>query len=321
MKAILMENFGGTDQLYLGDAPKPFPEENEILIKILYTSVNPVDWKVRAGLLKNRVPHEFPIILGWDAAGIIEQVGSKVTQFKPGQAVFAYCRKPTIRWGTYAEYVAIPAENAALKPQNISFAEAAAIPLVGLTAWQALFDFAKLKSGEKILIHAGAGGVGSMAIQFAKTAGAFVYTTAGAANEAYVKGLGADAVIDYKRESFVEAIKQQDPKGIDVVFDTLGGQTLRDSFQVLKPQGRLVSLLEQADPKLAEQYQVQVGYVFVSPNGQELQHIARLIEEGRVRPPYIEEMLLEEVAQAQEKVQQGHTRGKIVLRVDQNSNS
>src|ERR1700733_2368139 len=190
MKAMVIEKFGHEEQLHLGDIPTPLPSDNEVQIQVLYSAVNPVDWKIREGLMKNFLPHEFPLILGWDAAGIVKAIGKNVKKFKVGDEVFAYCRKPIVKWGTYAEYVCFDADNIALKPNNINFAEAAAIPLAGLTAWQALFDFAKLKKGESILIHGGAGGVGSFAIQFAKHAGAKVITTASKQNHDYVKKLG-----------------------------------------------------------------------------------------------------------------------------------
>lgn len=316
MRAILLEGFGGVDQLHIGDVPKPTPQDHEVLIKIHYTAVNPVDWKVRSGLLKNRMPHEFPIIPGWDASGVVEAVGKQVERFKPGDEVFAYCRKPTIHSGTYAEYVTVPADNVAFKPKKLSFAEAAAIPLAGLTAWQALFDAAKLKKGDRVLIHAGAGGVGSLAIQFAKAAGAFVYTTASQANHDYVKKLGADVAIDYKQQSFIDVIKEQVPNGIDVVFDCIGGQTQRDSYQVIRGGGCLVSIVDPPNPQLAEQFDVRAEYVFVNPNGQQLQKIADLIDQGRVQPLHIEEMPLEKAGEAQERNREGHTKGKIVLRVN-----
>lgn len=315
MKAIVIDGFGGVEKLKFADIPTPKPADNEVLIEIAYTAVNPIDWKICAGMLKDRLPHEFPLIPGWDAAGTITAVGKNVANFKPADEVFAYCRKPIVKMGTYAEYVSIPAEHVALKPKNINFAQAASIPLVGLTAWQALFDVALLKKGEKILIHAGAGGVGSLAITLAKNAGAIIYTTAGQNNHAYVKKLGAQYPIDYNKEDFTDVIKKMHPEGIDVVLDCLGGQTLRDSFKVLKPEGRLVSILEPIDAELAKKYNVKAGFVFVKPNGAQLKEIADLIEQDKIAVPNIEEMKLSDAAQAQEKIRKGHTRGKIVLKI------
>lgn len=315
MKAMVIQEFGSVEQLHFENLPTPKPADNEVQIEILYTSVNPVDWKICEGLLKGRLPHEFPLIPGWDAAGVVAAVGKNVKKFKTGDEVYAYCRKPTVQWGTYAEFVCFDAENVALKPKSINFAQAAAIPLVALTAWQALFDVAKLKKGETILIHAGAGGVGSLAIEFAKNAGAKVFTTASKSNFDYVKKLGADVVIDYKTQDFAQEIKKQVPAGLEVILDTIGGKTLEQSLDLLKPQGRIVSIVAQVDPAVAKQKNIQFGYVFVRPNGQQLKLIADLIDTGKIAAPNIVEMPLSEATKACEMNMQGHTRGKIVLKV------
>lgn len=315
MKAVIIEDFGGVEKLKLTDVPVPPLGDNEVQIKIIYAAVNPVDWKIREGLLKSRMPYEFPIIPGWDAAGKISALGKNVKNFKVGNEVFAYCRKSTMKWGTYAEFMNVDASYVTLKPKKLNFAEAATIPLAGLTAWQALFDLAKLKKGETILIHAGAGGVGSLAIQFAKNAGAIVYTTASEANFSYVKELGADEVLDYKKEDFVKKIKSLQPDGIDVVFDTVGGNTLLESVKVLKKGGRIVSLLEQLPKEIADKYKIQAYYMFVSPNGAQLKQIADLIDQGKVQPPKIEEFPLKDAGLAQEKLRQGSGGGKIVLKI------
>lgn len=314
MKAITIKEFGGIEKLIFDEIPNPKPASNEVLIELIYTSVNPVDWKIREGYLKNRLPHQFPLILGWDAAGKIVAIGKDVKNFKIGDEVFAYCRKPTVQWGTYAEYIAVDAESVALKPKNINFAQAASIPLVGLTAWQALFDSAKLQKGETILIHAGAGGVGSLAIQLAKYAGAKILTTASPVNFSYVKKLGADIAIDY-HGGFIEEVKKAAPQGVDVVLDCIGGQTLQNSLKILKPQGRIVGIVEKLDPAIAEKNNVQGSYVFVRPNGRQLEEIGKLISENRVSAPNIEEMPLRDAAKAQEKNKAGHSKGKIVLRI------
>ena len=315
MKAILQEGFGGIDKLKLAEVPTPTPAADEILIKIKSTGVNPVDWKIREGLLKERLPHDLPLIPGWDAAGIVAAVGSKVTQFKVGDEVFAYCRKPTVKWGTYAEYTCVQADYAAFKPKNISFAQAASIPLSGLTAWQALIDLAQVKAGQTVLIHAGAGGVGSLAIQFGKNAGAKVITTASQRNHDYVKSLGADIAIDYQKENVASRVKALAPNGVDVVYDTLGGDTYRASFPLIKPKGCIVSILEQPDTALAAKFDVKALYLFVSPNGRELQQISDLISKGKVKPPEILQMPLKQAGEAQEQVRTGHIRGKIVLTI------
>jgi NADPH2:quinone reductase len=315
MKAMALEAYGGPEQLRLMDLPMPVPDDDEVLIELAYTSVNPVDWKIREGQLKDRMPNIFPIIPGWDAAGTVKGAGRNVTRFKGGERVFAYCRKPTIQWGTYAEYVTMDARHVALMPKNLSFAAAAAIPLTGLTAWQSIFDSACLDRGQTVLIHAGAGGVGGMAIQFARHVGAKVYATASRRNHDYVRALGADHVIDYTAENFVDAIRRLEPDGVDVVLDTVGAEVYRASFATLKRRGFIVSIREKPDEQLNAQFGVRAGYVFVRPDGEQLGAIAYLIEEGAVRPPEIEEMRLEDAAAAQEKSRARHVRGKIVLRI------
>jgi NADPH:quinone reductase-like Zn-dependent oxidoreductase len=314
MKAITIKDFGGIDKLSFEELPTPNPADNEVQIQIVYTAVNPVDWKIREGFLKERLPHKFPLILGWDASGIITLLGKNVKNFKVGDEVYAYCRKPTIQWGTYAEYVCFDAKNVALKPKNINFAQAAALPLVALVAWQALFDAAKLKKGETILINAGSGGVGSMAIQFAKNTGARVLATAHPSNHAYIKKLGAEAAIDYTN-NLVEQVKKLAPQGVDVLFDAMGGKALRDTLQIIKPKGRLVSIVEILDSALAAKHNIDFQFVFVAPNGDQLAQIANLIEQNKITVPNIEEMPLKDAAKAQEKIREGHTKGKIVLKV------
>ncbi len=315
MKAIFIEDFGGPEKLKIGRLDIPMPKQGEVQIRICCSAVNPVDWKIRTGLLEKRMPHHFPLIPGWDASGVIAALGQEVKKFKVGDEVFAYCRKSIIQEGTYAEYICYPAEEVAFKPNNLSFAQAAAIPLAGLTAWQSLFDAANLKKEETILIQAGAGGVGSLAIQFAKLAGAYVITTARQSNHAYVKSLGADITIDYQNYALQNEIQKLAPNGLDVVFDTLGGKVLKESYSLLKPGGRLVSIVEPPDQAFAKKFDIKVLYVFVSPNGKQLQHIGDLIQSGKVKPIQIQEMPLEKAAEAQEKNRQGHIQGKIILQV------
>jgi NADPH:quinone reductase-like Zn-dependent oxidoreductase len=315
VKAIVIDAFGGPEVLRAEDGPAPGPGENEVLIEVACTGVNPVDWKIREGMLSGMFPHEFPIIPGWDAAGRVKAVGRNVKGFRDGDRVYAYCRKPKVKDGTYAEFVTMDHAAVAPIPENVGFAEAACIPLAGLTAWQSLFDAAKIGEGDKILIHAGAGGVGSLAIQFAKQAGAKVYTTARTANHAYVTSLGADAAIDYTKESFVEAVRKREPGGIDLVYDAVGGDVQTKSYEVLKEGGRLVSIVNVPSKEEARRYGVEAAHVFVTPDGGQLRRIGALLERGAVRPPALEEMRLEEAAGAQKRSQAGHVRGKIVLKV------
>ncbi len=315
MRAMVIEAFGGPERLKAADIPTPAPGDEEVLIAVACTSVNPVDWKIREGMLADMFPHSFPLVPGWDAAGTVSAVGRNADRFKAGDKVFAYCRKPQIQFGTYCEYVAVHESAVALMPGNLGFAEAATVPLTGLTAWQSLFDAAKLLAGEKILIHAGSGGVGSLAIQLAKHAGATVYTTARAVNHDYVRSLGADTAIDYATENFVDVLRKREPGGIDVVFDTIGGHVQQRSYKVLGKGGRLVSIISIPDPEEARPYDVRTAFVFVSPNGKQLRRIAELIESGAVRPADFEVMRLEDAAKAQELSRTGHVRGKIVLKI------
>lgn len=311
MKAAYIEAFAPSGNVKVGQIPTPTPEPGEVLISVTYAGVNPIDAKIAEGLAQSRMPHYFPLILGWEASGIIHSLGEGVTSFKKGDKVYLYCRKPTAQWGSWAEYLTYPAEHVAPVPKNISMAEAAGVPLAGLTAWQALFDKAQLKAGERVLIHGGGGGVGGYAIQWAKIHGAHVITTASPAKFEYVKQFGADEVIDYRSRSFVEQISSK----VDVAFDTIGGAVYTQSFEVLKPGGRLVSLLVQPNVELAQKYQVRAEYLFVSPNAPQLKEMARLFEQGKVKPPVVQEMSLDQAPRAIEEIKKGHTQGKIVLKI------
>ena len=315
MKAIQYDKYGGPDVLKYIDVPTPEPKDNEVLIKINYAGLNPVDWKIRDGILQKAIPNKFPIIPGWDASGTVQSVGKAVSDLKVGDEVFTYCRKESLQDGTYAEFITCDASVVAKKPKNTSFNQAASIPLVALTCWQALFDIAKLKKGDVVLIQAGAGGVGSFAIQFAKWKGAFVITTTSAKNTDYVKKLGADLIINYDKENFAERIKKEYPQGIDIVFEMIGGETMQEAARLLKKSGSLVSIVEPFSKEEAQKLGIRSEYCFVRPNGDQLREIAKLVEENKIQLPPIEEMPLREAAKAQEKNKEGHTRGKIVLKV------
>lgn len=314
MKAMAIDRFGGPEVLHMAEVPTPAPAPGEVLIRIAATSVNPVEWKIREGMLEALFPHHFPLILGWDAAGTVAALGEGVDCFQVGQPVYAYCRKPEIQWGTYAEYVAMSAQAVAPKPGGLSFADAATLPLVGLTSWQALFDVGDLRAGEWVLIHAAAGGTGSMAVQLAKWAGAHVIATAGAANHDYVRGLGADHVIDYGAEDFVRAVEQIVPGGgVDMAYANVGGDVLPRSLAATRQGGRLVSIVNTPDADQAQARNVAASFHFVTPNGRELRQLAALVECGRLRPPPVEALPLEQAAEAQERSRQGHVKGKLVL--------
>ncbi len=313
MKAIAINEFGGRDTPQFMDLPVPEIKPGEILVRVKAAGVNPVDWKIREGYIKDLFPYEFPIILGWDAAGIVEQAGEEVTRFKEGDEIFAYCRKPVVQGGAYAEYIALEEEHAAIKPKNTSFEEAASIPLAALTAYQSLFDAAKLQSGEIVLIHAAAGGVGGFGVQLAKDRGAMVWGTASGSNREYVQDLGADRVVDYTQVDFREAVRTEYPDGVDVVFDCVGGEVLQKSTDIVRKGGRLISIV--ADPAGLGRTDIHSDFVFVAPNSSQLTELARMVEQERLKT-HLSEVLpfgLEEAKKAHELSESGRTRGKMVL--------
>jgi NADPH:quinone reductase and related Zn-dependent oxidoreductases len=314
MKAIAIKKFGGPDVLEELDLPAPQPGPNEVLLRIKAAGVNPVDVKIRDGLFKDRMPYEFPIVLGWDAAGVVEAVGAQHNQYKKGDELFAYCRKERIHDGSYGEYIVLESRHLARKPKTFSFEEAAAIPLAGLTAYQCLFEGRPLQAGETILIHAGAGGVGGYAIQLAMNAGARVLTTASARNAEYVRQLGAELAIDYTREDFVKSVRASFPQGIDAVLDTVGGEVQKKSAEVLKKGGRFTSILA-----LDEKYFVERGlvprYVFVRPDSEQLNKLKDFAEHGILKVNLAATLPLAQAAKALEMIETHHTRGKIVLSI------
>ena len=308
MKAVVINKYGDASVLEYTDAPRPEPAEDEILVRVHAAAVNPADWKVRDGA-GERFGLELPLILGGDIAGIVEEVGDSVTNFKKGDAVYGMTASGGFSGG-YAEYAVAKADAVALKPDSLSFEEAAALPVAALTAWQAMFDLADLRSGQRILITGASGGVGSMAVQLAKAKGAYVVATASGRNENFVRDLGADEFIDYTAQKFEEAVT-----GVDVVFDTVGGDTLERAFQTLKKGGFLVSSGATPSEEKAVEFGVKAAFVFCKPNAGQLAEINRLIEAGKLKI-HIETVLpLAEVKKAHELSQTGRTRGKIVLQV------
>lgn len=317
MRAVYYEAFGGAEVLKIGEQPVPVPAPGEILVRVHAASVNPVDWKIRDGMFEGLFPHEFPIIPGWDVAGEVAGFGDGASGFDEGERVFAYCRKPVVHGGTYAEYVTLPALWAARVPGNLNFIEASTIPLSGLTVWQSLFEFARIAAGQSVLVHAAAGGVGSLAVQLASHIGARVYATASPANADYVLGLGANRVIDYRSEDVVDVIGEEAPGGLDIVFDTVGGLTLAASYGLIKPGGALPALNDAPDEDICAEQGIRAGRIFSEPNGEHLQQIANLIVEGSLKPAEINVYPLENAAEAMELSKAGHVRGKLVLVVDQ----
>lgn len=315
MKAIAIREFGGRDKLERMDLPVPEVGAGEVLVRVKGAGVNPVDWKIREGRLKDLFPHRFPLIPGWDAAGIVEKIGPGVTRFRVGDEIFAYCRKPVVQGGAYAEYIALKEEHMAVKPRNTTFTEAAGIPLTALTAYQALVDAAGIRSGERVLIHAAAGGVGGFGVQIAKDRGALVWGTAGSRNEDYVRSLGAERVIDYSRDDFRKVIRSAYPDGVDVVFDCVGGDVLKKSVEIVRKGGRLISIVDSLDERSLGRADIRFEFVFVAPNSKELSELGQMVEQGRLRVHLEEVLPLEAAAKAHELSESRHTRGKIVLSV------
>ena len=310
MKAIVIDSYGGKEQLKEREVEKPAITDNQVLVEIHATSINPIDWKLREGYLKEMLPWEFPIILGWDAAGIIAEVGKDVKHFKVGDRVFA--RPATTRQGTYAEYVPVDEDLLAHMPESMTFEEGAAIPLTGLTAYQCLVDFAEVKKGDKVLIHAGAGGVGSMAIQIANSIGAYVATTASDKNDELVKSLGANQVINYREEDFSELLED-----FDAVLDTMGGEVLDKSFKVLKKGGKLISIAGQPSAEKAEQHEVKASDYWLEPSGEQLKKLANLYVSGELKPTIGEVFAFTEqgLQDAHELSESHHARGKIIIKI------
>jgi NADPH:quinone reductase-like Zn-dependent oxidoreductase len=312
MKAIVYEQFGSAQMLKQKEVQTPEPKENEVQIHLKYAGVNPVDWKIREGQLKDMIPAPLPIIPGWEGAGVISKLGKNAHRCKIGEEVFGYFRH--LPSGTYAEYICVPEEEAVPKPKKITLQQAAGLPLVSLTAWQALFDTAKTKASEKILILGGAGGVGSMAIQFAAWKRCDVIATCRATNQSYVLSLGAKHAIDYTKEDCNQALAKLGIDKVDIVCDCVGEPFTSQSFACLKKGGRFVSIVESRVERIAPR-DIQAYWVFVSPNRQQLQEISSLLDHGTIKPLPITEFTLENAKKAQDLSQQGHVRGKIVLKI------
>lgn len=311
MKAIQATAFGGPEVLKLEDVAKPVPRDGEALVRVFAAGVNPVDWKIREGKLQGMTPPP-PFIPGYDVAGVIDSMGPSDggTKLKLGDSVYAYLALTA--GGGYAEYVCVPLKTLAKKPQKANWSEAAATPLAALTAWQALFDQAKLQPGQTVLIHGAAGGVGHFAVQFAKAKGAKVIATASSANHEFLKSLGATVLIDYKTSKFEEVIK---PGEVDVVLDTIGGDTQTRSLALIRKGGTLVSIVQPPDAAKCKELGINGKVFLVQPSGTQLAEIAKLIDENKVTPHVSAELPLAEAAKAQDMSKSGTTRGKIVLKV------
>ena len=306
MKAVRIHEYGSINVLRYEDVPRPIPGEGEVLIRLYATSANPFDCAARAGYMAGYFNYTFPLILGTDVSGVIEEVGSGVTYFSPGDAV--YGRAGVYRDGTYARYVVASVAEITAKPETIDFIQAAALPHVTLTAWQALYVLADLQPGQTVLIHAAAGGVGHIAVQLAKLRGAKVIGTA-SVNLDLLKELGVDQIINYSTTPFESVVHD-----VDVVLDTIGGDTLQRSWSTLKPGGILVSTIEQPSEEMAAQYGVRQAMVVTAPPVAEtLTEVARMVDAGQIKPVVSMVLPLKEMEKAHEIIEGKHARGKIVL--------
>ncbi len=332
MKAFVLERYGKKRALTSADVPNPVLRDDEVLVKVHAASVNLLDAKLRDGEFKLILPYRMPLILGHDVAGVVVSVGSRATQYKPGDEVYA--RPDDFRIGTFAEFVPVKETSLALKPKNLSMEEAASIPLVGLTAWQALVEKAKLGKGQKVFIQAGSGGVGTFAIQLAKHLGATVATTTSTTNVDLVKRLGADVVVDYKTQDFEDVLRDY-----DVVLNSQDGKTLEKSLRVLKRGGTLVSISGPPDPAFGEQIAapafvklvmrllssavrrkaqrlgIDYSFLFMKASGSQLREITRLVEAGAIRPVIDKVFPFEATNDAMAYVESGRAKGKVVITV------
>ena len=306
MKAMVVHEYGGPEVLKLEDVPRPEPKENEILVRVIASGVNPVDALIVSGKYAKEFGTHVPLTPGYDIAGVVEQTGAKITKFKIGDPIYGF-----VLWGGgFAEYAVATEGEAAIKPKSLSYSEAASVPLVVLTAWQALIDAGKLSSGQTVLIHGGSGGVGTMAIQIAKARGGRVIATASTANQHLLKELGADVAVDYTKEKFEDAAK-----AVDLVLDTVGKDTLTRSYGVVKKGGFIATLVARLDQAELDKRGIRGASISVKPDANELEQITKLIEAKKIKPVVSQELPLAEATRALQQAATHHTRGKIVLKI------
>ncbi|MCX5207400.1 NADP-dependent oxidoreductase [Streptomyces sp. NBC_00237] len=307
MKAITYSAYGSPDVLEYVERPEPKLGPDSVLIRVKAASVNPVDWKILGGYLDPVLDAVFPVVPGWDVAGVVEKAGASVSEYAPGDEVVGYVREDLVGRGTFAEYVAAPVRTLARKPANMSFEEAAGLPLAGLTAYQALVKSLGVRAGETVLVHAAAGGVGSLAVQIARALGAEVIGTASERNHAYLRELGAIPVA--YGDGLEERVREVAPDGVDAVLDLVGGEALQVSPSLLAAGGRLASVADGAVIGLGG------SYVFVRPDAGDLTELGALVERGELKVEVASVYPLEKVAEAFRESMAGHTRGKIAIRV------
>ena len=317
MKAIYYEKFGGAEVMQFGERPRPVPAADEVLVQVAATGVNPIDRRLRNGELSDFFQRKWPIIPGWDVAGRIAEVGDDVDGWQVGDDIVGLAFTWFLHNGTYAEYVPVKQESIAHKPASLSFTEAGALPLVSLTAWESLAEYANLQPGQTVLIQAGAGGLGSIAISIAKHLGATVYTTAREVNHEYVRGRGADHVIDYTQTDYFEFIREREPEGIDAVVETLMGDTIIENAIRLVKTGGTVAYMNNEPPDMPEiqERNIETKFLHHRPDGESLRNLMELFKSGAISLPGIEVINLEDAVEAHEKSESGRTQGKIVLKV------
>ncbi|MNJ45004.1 Zinc-type alcohol dehydrogenase-like protein [compost metagenome] len=332
MKAMVIEKYGKDAPLVLKERPIPVLGEHDVLVEIHAASLNPIDSKIKAGKLKFLLSYTMPLILGNDFSGVVVEVGDKADRFKPGDEVYGRPRKNRI--GTLAEYIAVHQDDISLKPTNLSFEEAASIPLVGLTVYQAFHDILKLQKEQKVLIHAGSGGVGTFAIQLANSMGAYVATTVSDKGYDLVKSLGADQIINYRKDNFEQMLE-----GYDAVLDTLGGDVLKKSFHVLKPGGKIVSISGLPNAQFGKEARLgwlkttllsivshklttyekktltSYHFLFMKPSGAQLEKIKELMEKESIIPVIDQVFKFAETPRALEYLEGGRAKGKVVVSI------
>jgi len=309
MKAAYIKQYGNVENVIIGDLPKPSISASQVLIDVKAAGVNPVDFHIRNGMLKDSGTHELPLVLGWDAAGIVSEVGQLVTDFKLGDEVYVYA--PLTEQGAQAEYLAVDADVVAHKPASLSFIQSAAVPLAALTALQALTTHGELQKGQKVLIHNASGGVGNFAVQIAKNIGAYVIATGSQAKKDFIVGSGADEFIDYKQDDF-----EQHVSDIDLVFAAVGGNNIVErSLEVIKPNGRLISLLDEIDDKKSQSQNIHYARMLVEPSRSGLNTIAELLELNQLQVTIDSVFCLDDAKQAMIKSESARAKGKIVIEV------
>ncbi len=308
MNAVQIDRFGAHDVLVHQSLPRPVPAAGDMLVRVHAAGINPVDAHVRGGHARGFIDVELPHVPGYDLSGVVVEVGADVVGFARGDEVYAML--DLTRGGSYAEYAIVKPAEAAPKPERLTHLEAASLPLVSLTAWQALFDTAKLSAGQTVLIHGGSGGVGSVAIQLAKARGARVITTASAHNHDFVRSLGTDIAVDHRNERFEDVASD-----VDVVLDVIGGQTQERSLQVLREGGVLVSLVGLGEAADKAPRGIKAVGILVRPDAGQLREIAALVDAGKLRPQVSQTLPLAEAIDAHKQIETGHTRGKVVLEV------